>query len=247
MDSAQWSAKQTATGFSVSFFWPRQCAQYGPKSGGHAGRRRKRKRKGLKRNSGTTALTSDAAAANPIGSAAKRETGSPINAPQADQNPVLVSASPVELQPADHSDSNTSMCSPPLVDHSDCDGESLEQAVDLNACTAVEYEEKDDAHGVRFICDEKEGWTPVIGKRSRHKVPTRLLRLRAPPHVRASLPSSDSSASGAETSDSDCSLHIPAGADIQYSPHSGKPGLRVTTKSTSSWTPISSRTRSKFK
>ena len=25
MDSAQWSAKQTATGFSVSFFWPRQC------------------------------------------------------------------------------------------------------------------------------------------------------------------------------------------------------------------------------
>ena len=86
MDSTQWSAKQTATGFSVSFFWPRQCAQYGPKSGGHAGRRRKRKRKGLKRESGKTALTSDAAAANPFGSAAKRETGSPINAPQADKN-----------------------------------------------------------------------------------------------------------------------------------------------------------------
>ena len=50
-----------------------------------------------------------------------------------------------------------------------------------------------------------------------------------------------------ETSDSDCSLHIPASADVHYSPHSGKPGLRVTTKSTSSWTPISSRTRSKFK
>ena len=96
----------------------------------------------MKRKSGTTALTSDAAAANPIGSAAKRETGSPINAPQADQNPVLVSASPVEFQPADHSDSNTSMCSPPLVDHSDCDGESLEQAVDLNACTAVSMKRK---------------------------------------------------------------------------------------------------------
>ena len=166
-----------------------------------------------------------------MGSAAKRETGSPINAPQADQNPALSFASLVELQPADHSDSNISMCSPPLVDHSDYDGESVEQAVDLNACTAVEYEQKDDAHGVKFICDEKQGWTPVIGKRNRHKVPTRLLRLRAPPHVCTSLPSSDSS----------------AGADVCYSPHSGKPGLWVTTKSTSSWTPISSRTRSKFK
>ena len=46
----------------------------------------------------------------------------------------------MKLQPADHSDSNTSMCSPPLVDHSDCDNESVEQAVDLNAYTAVEYE-----------------------------------------------------------------------------------------------------------
>ena len=93
--------------------------------------------------------------------------------------------------------------------------------------------------------NNKEGWTHVTGKRSRHKVPARLRRLRAPPHVRASLPSSDSSAG--ETSDSDCSLHIPDGADVQYSPHGGQPGLRVTSKSTSSWTPISSRTRSKFK
>ena len=57
-----------------------------PKSSGHAGCRRKQKRKGLKRKSGTTVLTSDAAAANLFSSAAKRETGSPINAPQADKN-----------------------------------------------------------------------------------------------------------------------------------------------------------------
>ena len=78
--------------------------------------------------------------------------------------------------------------------------------------SAIEYEQKDDVHGVKLISDEKEGWTPVIGKRSRHKVPTCLLRLRAPPHVCASLPSSDSSTG--ETSDSDCSLHIPASADV---------------------------------
>ena len=54
-------------------------------------------------------------------------------------------------------------------------------------------------------------------------MPAHLVRLSAPPHVCASLPSSDSSAG--KTSDSDCSLHIPAGADVHYSPHSGKPGL----------------------
>ena len=62
----------------------------------------------------------------------------------------------VELQPADYSDSNTSMCSPLLAIHNDYDGECVEQAVDLNACTPIEYEKKDDAHGVKFICDEKK-------------------------------------------------------------------------------------------
>ena len=57
--------------------------------------------------SGSTALTSDAAAANPIGSTAKCETGSP-------KWPTS-SASLVELQPADYSDSSISMCSHHLL------------------------------------------------------------------------------------------------------------------------------------
>ena len=101
----------------------------------------------------------------------------------------------------------------------------MEQAVDFSACAAVEYEQKDVAHGVRFVCDERKGWTPVIGKRSRHKVPTRLLRLRAPPHVRASLLSYDSSAG--ETSHSDCSLNIPAGADVCFTVENQAPGLQL--------------------
>ena len=36
MDSAQWSAKQTATEFSVSLFWLRQCAQYMPQNNSSA-------------------------------------------------------------------------------------------------------------------------------------------------------------------------------------------------------------------
>ena len=78
----------------------------------------------------------------------------------------------------------------------------------------------------------KVGHLAVTGKRSQHKEPAHLLRLRASPHIRASVPASESSA--AETSDSDCCLHSPDGADVQYSPHSGKPGLWVTSNSTSS-------------
>ena len=74
----------------------------------------------------------------------------------------------VELQPADHSDSNPSLCSLALTNRSHYDGESVEQAVDLSACTAIEYEQKDEVHVVKFICDEKEGWTPVIGKNCQH-------------------------------------------------------------------------------
>ena len=57
---------------------------------------------------------------------------------------------------------------------------------------------------------------PVVGKQHKYKVPTRLIRLRAPPHVRANIPSTSDS-SDSESSGSDCSLHIPAGADVHFS------------------------------
>ena len=119
----------------------------------------------------------------------------------------------MELQPTDHSNSNTSMCSPPLANHNHYDGKFVEQAVDLYACTAIEYEQKDDAHSVRFICDEKEGWTPVIRKSSQDKVPTCLPRPTADHHMFCK-PAIVWFYSAGETSDSDCSLQIPAGGVI---------------------------------
>ena len=80
-------------------------------------------------------------------------------------------------------------------------------AIDLNACSEIVYHHQDDGtHGVKYIkfCDGKEGWTPVVGKRRKYKVPTHLLRLRAPPHVQATLPSSGSESDS--YSGSDCSL-----------------------------------------
>jgi len=61
----------------------------------------------------------------------------------------------VELQPTDHSNCNTSICSPSLSDDSDYDGKSVEQAVDLNACKAIEYKQKDYAIGMQLICNAK--------------------------------------------------------------------------------------------
>ena len=108
----------TATSFSLSFFWPWQCIQYGTtENGRHAGHRKKWNRRGL---TGTSALTNDGVVANPMDRAPKRE---PINASQADQFPAL--------------SSRTSACWIPqcipllLIDHSDNGGKSVEQAVDL--------------------------------------------------------------------------------------------------------------------
>jgi hypothetical protein len=50
-----------------------------------------------------------------------------------------------------------------------------------------------------------------------------------------------------ERSGSDCCLNVPPVANIEYSLHHGKPGLKVASKSTSTWTPLASRTRSRLK
>ena len=121
-----------------------------------------------------------------------------------------------------------------------------ERAIDLKECTDVVYEKKDDIHDVKYVCGESDGWTPVIGKWQKYKVPTRLIRLRAPPHVCANLPSTSDS-SNSDSSGSDCSLNIPAGASVHYSQHGGKSGLQVKSGSVANWTPISSRTRSKLR
>ena len=42
--------------------------------------------------------------------------------------------------------------------------EPCKVVVDLNACTDGECE-KDDTDSVKLICDDKEDWTPIIGKR----------------------------------------------------------------------------------
>ena len=124
----------------------------------------------------------------------------------------------------------------------------MEKGIDLNSCSNVRYDKRGTFHGVTYSIDDREGWTPVIGKRVKRSVPVHSLRLRAPPHV---LPPSDKSTSY-DSDDSDCStdsdhLAIPDHATVNFSTVDGKPGLQVNTRCTGSWTPIAARTRAKLK
>ena len=216
LDAAMWTAKSSKAGFSVSFFWP---VANPDDPGVNNLKKKKKRRKRRKAKAGSTVGVSSV-----LAKSVNSESGSlsvPIDANH--DGPCLDKSQAVESvdQPIE------------------------EKVIDLVECTDIMYE-KEDVHGVKYVCGESDGWTPVVGKRQKYKVPTRLIRLRAPPHVRANLPSTSDS-SDSESSGSDCSLHIPAGANVHYSQHGGKPGLQVTTSSTATWTPISSRTRSKLK
>lgn len=217
LNAAMWRAQSSKAGFSVSFFWP----VANPHDLGVNNLKRKKRRKRRKAKAGSTVEVVSLQAKS-----ANSESGSP--------------SIPID---ANHDG--------PCLDESQQVEESVDQptekqAIDLKECTDVVYEKKDDVHGVKYVCGETNGWTPVVGKRKKYKVPTRLIRLRAPPHVRANLPSTSDS-SDSDTSGSDYSLNIPAGANVHYSQRGGKPGLQVTSSSTATWTPISSRTRSKLK
>ena len=87
-------------------------------------------------------------------------------------------------------------------------------------------------------------------KRVKRAVPLHLVQCRAPPRVRATLPSSSDNSGSDSASDShspNANLVIPDHAAVNYSIVDGKPGLQVNTRSIRNWTPIIARTRVKLK
>ena len=126
-----------------------------------------------------------------------------------------------------------------------------EETVNLKSCSNVHYDKRDGVQGVTYCTEEgDEGWTPVRKKRVKRAVPLHLVRCRAPPHVRATLPSSSDSSDSENASNSDSSsanLAIPDHATVNYTIVDGKPGLQVNTRNIRNWTPIAARTRAKLK
>ena len=223
LEKAMWTARSTRTGFSVSLFWPfADSSQTELKQ-----KMKKRRRRNRRKAKATTNLNNNNLAPSTPGSC----VSIPINAnfwPAASQVTSATATNSLSLQSergTDHSVSQehdddhsvSQECGDDTPPNSTLSQESqnVEPTIDLNECSEIHYHQDGDMHGVKYVCEGREGWTPVVGKRRKYRVPTRLLRLRAPPHVRATLPSSGSDSDS--DSGSDCSLHIPPDADVQYS------------------------------
>ena len=72
------------------------------------------------------------------------------------------------------------------------------------------YEKRDGIHGVKYCNgDDGEGWTPVVGKRKRRRVPLHCLRLRA-----QTISPNESDTESSDTSDID--LTIPERANVNF-------------------------------
>ena len=126
------------------------------------------------------------------------------------------------------------------------ESEQDEPSIDLKACSEIAYQQKGDIHGVSYVCDGEEGWTPVIGKGASIKSLHTCLDCELL-HTFEQLRLLLTPAVTSDSSGSDYSLHIPPDADVVFSLCCGKPGFNVTTDSTSTWTPVASRTRSRLK
>ena len=103
--------------------------------------------------------------------------------------------------------------------------------LDLRSCEKITFESRD-APGVSYVKDGMTDWTPVTSKRQR----------------RRRNPSSSSNISSSTMSGSS-DLSFLADCDVEYRSMNGTPGLTYKNSrgSTRGWTPIATRTRSRFK
>ena len=246
-EGAQWTAKQSNTGFSISFFWPVQDrSAFGVN---RPGKKRRKRRKKDRRTSGWASGSMGRVEAGkeadpgnnnvddrntPI--EAHCSTGSSPSSPSRG-HAAITNQCKVTTDDSKSATSATSTCSlsPPT---------SGSNNVDLTICSKVQFELRDGVPGVSYQDTENTaGWTPVSGRRrKRPQLPPYVLRRFPPDHpLRRNQSNSDS-----ETDEEIC---IPQNADtdVCFNILDGVPGLQVTTKNSSKWTPIASRTRSKSK
>ena len=120
--------------------------------------------------------------------------------------------------------------------------------MDLATCSEVQYEVKDGIHGVSYnYCDGESGWTPVVGRKKRRRVPDYIKRIFSPDHP---IPNTNLSEfdSDSTSDDQDLNTVIPTGANVEvhFKMIDNTPGQAISTRSTRSWTPVAARTRAKL-
>ena len=240
MDSAQWTAKQSSSGFSVSFFWPapvpagRQPFRPGvPKP-----RRRRRKKKcnvcPSKEGTSVTAaqevhvpsatLTAGLSDVPDCGTPASDVLSLAGDLPPPStsaENDSAVSASSISgvVAPVERlSDAH------PETSHSEDNLEdevSSSESLDLMSCEAVALDVRD-VPGVSFVKDGVEQWSPVVSRRRR-----------------ARPMENSSSSDGSDLDLTNC--------QATYHTLNGTPGVACKFGRSRTWTPIAARTRHKKK
>ena len=137
-DSAQWTAKQSNGGFSVTFFWPALKPEVEVK----AVRNRRKLGTRKAKSQPLKGTQEEAAVANHIHSEEKQASTShdaPITAHQPTGHSAAIKANhPKVAQPA---------------------------SIDLTTCESVAYEMRDSMPGVKYTVDGSESWTPVMKRR----------------------------------------------------------------------------------
>ena len=115
----------------------------------------------------------------------------------------------------------------------------------LTDCKDVSYEMRGQLHGVSYTESGATGWTPVVGRKKKRRLPEGFLH-RLPPDAcqRYENQLHFGSDSG---SNQDLNDIIPEHAAATYSVVDDVPGLSIQTRNTRQWTPIAARTRAKLK
>ena len=253
LEDAQWTARQSNGGFSVTFFWPALIPSEAdlkatvPVVKKKTKQRRKRKAKAQPHRDTQEATVAHHAEEK----TSFATTITPVNAHQhsivnLDEH-ATSSATNCSTTPGTKSiqhneiSANSSVevtARPAPVDLASCESASpptevtaLPAPVDLTTCESVSYEMRERIPGVKYMKDGIEGWTPVR-KRSRRR--------------KNSDHDSDTSS---DTSGSE--LDVSCSRVVKYSVSEGVPGISIFRRNVT-WkpimpSPVASRTRSRIK
>ena len=152
LEQAQWTAKQTTSGFSVSLFWPEQrTSGGGVKQPARLSKNSKRHKP--KRRTHSTPSRPSSNVQLP-GSSAQAQSSHPL---------------PVTLTDAHPTPQASATAIPVSADHDQADDEV---SPDLLHCDSVRYEMQNDVPGVKYseLRGDEEEWTPVIRRRKKKRI-----------------------------------------------------------------------------
>ena len=227
LSHAQWTARQTSSGFSVSLFWPEQLGAQKAEKGVIQSAKKRRKR--CKRKVDKTVLSQ-----------------SPCSTAGVSQLPCIEAEATTIPNGAHSATTEPAHCTPEMGGSSKASTADLTLAVssdhddglpELLTYDSVVYELKSDQPGVKVSKDGNEEWIPVVKKR----------RKRTCKRKDESEPVSVSDDSGDE-------LKVKFAREVRYKVKDVTPGLKIrrgNTMQSWKWTPIApspiaNRTRSRI-